>query len=560
MNSHRVSPEKNLNSGLFSRNTSNRSLLLVLFILAILFDSPAQSPEIKKAFRFIDVEQPSKGLSILEQFVTSNPTNSGYLYYLGLAHIRTGALDKALASFEKGISLNEKDGLNYAGKGHVRLLEKNPTDAKMQLDKALAISKSKDANVLKAVAEAYLTDTKYLLDALNLLNKAKAINANDGDIHLLLGDAQLMQNAQQGGEAVSSYERAAKADPKSGKPHYKIGKIFQRARSNDIAIASFEKATAADPDYAPAYKELGEIYYTQKAADKAVQAYEKYLAISENPGQAKFQYAFFLFMAKKYDKANAIFKEVTTNTNVSPVALRYYAYSLIEQGNTEEAKKIFEQYFQRAKPEEIQANDYAYYGKLLQKLAPPEDSMANEYFAKAIALDSLMPEIIQLHGDTFFKRKKYADAAQAYKQLMSIRKQPLSQDLYSIGRAYYYSGQYPQADSAFTQLAQKQPNMTVGYLFAARSKSQIDSTMKEGLAKPMYDALLERALQNPEKNKKEIIEAYEYNGAYYLQVKNDVLKSKEYFEKILAIDPNHAQAKEFMKELNKPAEQPKKGK
>jgi tetratricopeptide (TPR) repeat protein len=366
---------------------------------------------------------------------------------------------------------------------------------------------------------------------------------------MLLGDAYLMQNNQNAGETVNSYERAAKADPKFAKPHYKIGKIYQRARTLDIAIGSYEKAIAIDPEYAPAYKELGEIYYVQKAADKAVTAYEKYLSISETPGQAKFQYAFFLFMAKNYEKANAIFKEVTTNPNVSPVALRYYAYSLTEQDKTDEARKIFEQYFQRAKPEEIVAGDYGYYGKLLVKLK--EDSLANESFAKSLVLDSAQAEILQMHGDTYLKRKKYPEAIAAYKQLISIRQAPLSQDLWSIGRAYYFNEQFPEADSAFTQLAAKQPNMTVGYLYAARAKANIDSTMKEGLAKPMYESLLEKALSNPEKNKKEIIEAYEYLGAYSLHVKNDVLGAKAYYEKILALDPNHNDAKNFMRELNK---------
>lgn len=548
MNLQLLSPEKKHRSGL---------IIGTMFLIVSTISCFGQSPEVRKAFRFIDIEQPSKGIAALEQLVSANPTNSSYLYYLGLAQIRTGAKDKALANFEKGIGLDEKEGLNYAGKGYVKLLDKNPAEAKANLDKALSVSRSKDANVLKAVAEAYLTDTKYLLDAISLLNKAKTINSTDPEIHLLLGDAYLMQNTQQGGEAVSSYERAAKADPKMGKPHHKVGKIFQRARNNETAIEHYTKATTVDPNFAPAYKDLGEIYYIQGEADKAVEAYEKYIPLTENPGQAKFQLAFFYFMAKKYDKANEIFKEVTTNPDVSCMAFRYYAYSLTVQKNTDEARKIFDKYFKCAKPEEIQADDYGYYGKLLVELKA--DSLANESFAKSLDLDSLQPDILQEHGEAFYRRKKYEDAAIAFKDLISIRKAPLSQDLYWIGRAYYFGGQYPQADSAFSQLAEKQPNMTVGYLFAARSKAQIDSTMKEGLAKPMYEALLEKALANPEKNKRDIIEAYEYLGAYHLQVNSDVLKSKEYFEKILAIDPNHEQAKEFMRELNKAAT-PNKGK
>jgi tetratricopeptide (TPR) repeat protein len=561
---YHVGPKELINSGPFGKIT--HLFATAMLMLTLSFVSFGQTPDVRKAFRSIDIEQPSKGLSALEQLVKANPENSNFLYYLGLAQLRTGAKDKALASFEKGISLNEKDGLNYAGKGHIRLLEKNPSDAKAQFDKALQVSKSKDVGVLKAVAEAYLTDTKYLLDAINLLNKAKTINGTDPDVHLLLGDAFLMQNAQQGGEAVSSYERAAKADPKSGKPHYKVAKIYQRARADDIAISSFEKAVAADPEYGPAYLELGEIYYADKQAEKAVQAMEKYLAITENPGQAKFKYAFFLVMAKQLDKANAIFKEVISNPNAPTVALKYYAYSLIEQSKNEteggpkttEARKIMDQYFQKAKPEELTGSDYTYLGKL--QLKTKEDSLANETLTKAVELDSTQVEAAQLNAETYFKRRKYDKAIPAYIKLISMRKQPLMSEVFNLGRSYFYESQFQKADSMYQIMIQKMPENVVGYQYSGKARQQIDTTGSQALANPMFEKVIEKASTNPEKYKKELIEANWYLFTYYVQVKPDGDKAKEYVEKVLELDPNHAQAIEAIKIMNQPAQKsPTKG-
>ena len=567
MNLQHVSPEKTLCSGLYIRK-SNGFISLVTMLLLVLptILTFGQSPEVRKAFRLIDIEQPSKGIAALEQLVSANPTNTNYLYYLGLAQLRTGAKDKAAKSFEKGLNTNEKDALNYAGKGYLKLLEKNPAEAKVLLDKALAISKSKDANVLKAVAEAYLTDTKYLLDAMNLLNKAKTINPTDPEIHLLLGDAYLIQNSQQGGEAVSSYERAAKADPKTAKPYYKIAKIFQRAKNNEEAIKYFTQGITIDPEYAPIYKELGELYYVTKQPDKAVEAYEKYLAITENPADAKFKLAFFYFMARKFDKADAIFREVTTNPNVSPIAWRYWAYSLTEQGKPtdqnkagdpaklEEARKAFGKYFEKAKPEDIQASDYAYFGNLqLYSKTPLGDSLANENFAKSLALDSAQLDVAQSQADTYFRRKKYPKAIDAYELLLKIRNPPSTADLFNLGRSYYQNLQFAQADSVFTKVTERAPQQTLGYQWAGRARQQIDSTGVQGLANPMYEQLIEKSLTNPEKYKKELIEAYMYFAAYYINIKKDVPKAKEYLEKILAIDPAHAQAKEALKVINEPA-------
>src|SRR5687768_3130419 len=129
---HQVSPGKQP-SGLFGK--SKGLFMVVLFTLpSLLF---AQSPEVKNALKQIDNEQPSKGIAALEQ-LASKGDNSNTLYYLGLGYLRTGNKEKALAAFDKGISVNEKDGLNYAGKGQVKLLEKNATEAKTLLDKALA--------------------------------------------------------------------------------------------------------------------------------------------------------------------------------------------------------------------------------------------------------------------------------------------------------------------------------------------------------------------------------------------------------------------------------------
>ena len=557
MNFQYVSPGKNLNSGLYTRKKT-WNVLYVTLCLLVCFSSNTfgQSPEVRKAFRHIDIEQPSKGMAALEQLVKANPENASYLYYLGLGQLRTGAKDKALASFEKGISLDEKSALNYAGKGHVKLLDKNAAEAKTNLDKALSISRSKDANVLRAVAEAYLNDTKYLLDAINLLNKARSINSTDPEIHVLLGDAYLLQNTQQGGEAVNSYERGAKADPKNGKPHHKVGRIFQRARNNDLAIENFNKAITSDPEYAPAYKDLGEIYYTAGQADKAVAAYEKYLAITETPGQAKFQYAFFLLLAKKYDKANEIFKEITTSQNVDPIALRYYAYSLTIQEKTEEARKIFEQYFQRAKPEQIVGSDYAYYGKILLKAG--QDSLASENLAKAVAMDSTQIEAAQLNAESLFKAKRFDKAIDAYKTLIGLRKTPLITEIFNLGRAYFIEKDYTKADSIFTLVAEKAPQQTVGYLWAGKARRYIDSTGVQGLANPMYELVIEKGSSNPEKYKKDLIEAYEYLASYYVNIKPDLPKAKSYFQKILELDPSHAQAKEALKVINQP-DTPSKG-
>lgn len=547
---HSGSPDQQKSSALFSRTMSALFVALLFMASTTAF---SQSPEVRKAFRYYEIEQPSKMIPALEQAAQANPEN---LYYLGVGYIMMGDLDKALATFEKGIRNEDKDPLPVAGKGHVLLLQKKTAEGQAHLAKAADMNRKKTAAQWKAIGRAYLSDNKFLMDAIAALEKAKSLDNGDREVHLLLGDAYLAQN--QGGASVSSYERAANADPKWAAPLFKIAKVYQRSRNEAMVMDFLNRAVTADPEFAPAWHQLAEAYYLAKEPAKAVDAMQKYLAITENPGEARFQLAFFHVMNKDYEKANAVFKEVLNDENASATAYKFYARSLLEQKKYDEAQSVFEKYFQIAKPDEIQSSDYAAYGKLLLELE--QDSLANEVFVKGLALDTAKQDfdLMELQAETYRKRQKFDEAAAAYEELVKAKlaaeMQPSAYNLFWMGWSNYYSTNFHKADSAFTQLTEQQPTSSLGYLWAAKARVQIDSTGQEGLALPMYEKYLELALANPgniEKEKKNIIEAYDYLGTYALQLKNNVAEATDYFKKILQLDPDNARAKEFMRELNK---------
>jgi tetratricopeptide (TPR) repeat protein len=92
---------------------------------------------------------------------------------------------------------------------------------------------------------------------------------------------------------------------------------------------------------------------------------------------------------------------------------------------------------------------------------------------------------------------------------------------------------------------------------AAKARAQYDSTGEKGIAIPMYESFVDLALENPEKNKKELIAAYDYLGQYALHRKDNVNEAKTYFQKILKLDPTNERAREFMDVVNSPAPAPK---
>jgi tetratricopeptide (TPR) repeat protein len=184
-------------------------------------------------------------------------------------------------------------------------------------------------------------------------------------------------------------------------------------------------------------------------------------------------------------------------------------------------------------------------------------------FAKGIQLDTAGQdvEIRSLHAETLKKRQKFAKAAEAYRDLIAVKdslKLPVPAELFWLGWTSYYNTEFVPADSAFTRLTELQPEYAPGYLWAAKARQQIDSTGEAGTPAPMYEKYLELTLANPgslEKEKKNIIEAYDYLGTYAVQKKENVAEASSYFKKILELDPNNERAKEFMstlREINNP--------
>jgi tetratricopeptide (TPR) repeat protein len=531
---------------IFSFHLCRFKSALFLFTIMILSLRIAlgQSEEIKKSKYLMEVDQTGKAIALLNQAIQTYPSVSVLYYYLGIAQIENAQRNLAEVSFEKGIFLDDQEPLNYVGRGCLSILEDDVQKAQMDFDKALAITKSKNVVVLNAVGEAYLGDSRLAEKAIAPLTKAKSIDDNNPETFILLGDAYLAQNS--GGLAVTSYERASALDTKNAEPYYKIGLVYLRSRNFTGAQEAFNTATKIDPGYTLAYKELGELYYQMKEGPNAVKAYQTYLSLTDKPESGKLRFAFFLVMTKDFSKANRFFQELAQKEDVSPTTLRFYALSLYEEGNYERSKQVFEQYFAKASVE-TDANDYATYAKLLLK--QNEDSLAILQLQKSLTLTADQPAIIRTLAETYYKTKKYEEAIDTYAKLKLLMSKLSSQDVYTLGRAYYFNNQYGHADSTFQQLIAMQPKMTVGYLWEARTMSNLDPESEDGLAQPFYTKLIEMAEVEPEKNKSDLVEAYSYLGYYHL-LKQELIVSKSYWKKVLELNPDDARAKEALKAIN----------
>ena len=137
----------------------------------------------------------------------------------------------------------------------------------------------------------------------------------------------------------------------------------------------------------------------------------------------------------------------------------------------------------------------------------------------------------------------------------------LAESLFQLGRLYYGQGTSSDtlsvrpadrvaalqaADSVFALVARQAPDSYLGDMWRARTHSAMDPETTEGLAKPYYEKVAEMLLaKNEPRYNSALIECYSYLGYYYL-LKSDYPASKEYWNKILAIDPTNVTAKKAL--------------
>jgi tetratricopeptide (TPR) repeat protein len=522
------------------------SLLSVLF-LGLTSTAFSQTPVSDEGLKLIEREQPKKGIEALRK----DPNN---YFNLGTGLLITGNTAEALTTFDKGIAADPKNALNYVGKGRVALKQNKLADAEAEFKKATDMTKSKNAEVLAAIGEAWMDKPELAARAKPILEASIGRDKNY-KAYMLLGDFYAKQG--NGGNAISNYENAAGIAPKDGAPHYKVGLIYTRSGNIEAAKEAFTKAITVDPTYTGAYRQLAKEYYNAKDCDNAVKNQQKYMELTENPDAGLMAMGFYQFMCKNYPKANDLFKQTDTKGLLKATGIRFYANSLALSEDFPGAKQMFERFFALDTADDEAASDWKTYGDVLEKIGEklskpekrPYDSLAAIAYEKSLSIDPKQTKLQEALADILLNDLRHTkDAVAAYQKLIALRGKAVSGDVFKLGQAFYYDQQFDSAAARFTQLGVMQPTMTVGPLWSGRSHAQLDPESTQGLAKPDFEKVIEIGSADPVKYKADLVQAYSYMG-YYYYLQKDLNESLKNWKKVLELDTNNAQAKTAVKSI-----------
>ena len=457
-------------------------------------------------------------------------------------------------------------------------------------NKAQVDMKRKDFEEFLYIGRAFLNaDKPDYRSALTFLNKAKAIQPNDAQVLLSLGDAYYGEGNVN--EAYSAYRNAYDADKTVLRAKLQLGVITKGSKAFEEAKSAFENILAIDPNYGPAYRELAETYYVWSLNDKAnyaahnkkaLEYYDKYLAMTDKSISSRMRHADFLILTKDYAALEVEANEMQKMDNVNPRILRYLGYSAYENGNTDNAIKALNDFLITPNAKPI-GRDYLYLGmaktkKALTTTKAKDGTDVNNVdqtlfksgvadMLKGVQMDPAMANELNDIGKKFFDIKLYNEAAAIYEVAISNpNSKNFLYDNFYLGYALYFGNVnlpngvkidpivVEKASKAFDNVIAVSPTTQDAYIYKARINSLLENNAEaQATMAKNYEEFVKVVTEKGEAelskkaNQDKFVEAYTNMGTYYLAT--DKVKAKELFQKALALDPQNEVALARLKTL-----------
>lgn len=456
------------------------------------------------------------------------------------------------------------------------------------------------AFALAKIAESYIDEGEVdTASALPLIREAVTIDSKNPDIFLIAGDIYIL--AHDGSNSIKNYNLAQYLDPKSPTAAMKIGNIYVRGKSLQAAIPNFEDAINLDANYAPAYRELGQLYYLAGKLDQSKENYKKYLDLTAGNIPAKTRYVNALFYAGDYDEVIKNVEEILAVDQSRAYMNRLAGYSYYEKKNPDynKAFSYMEELFKKVPADRILPKDYHYMARILMKknqnytkmaddLASSEQQLQKDKakFNSATAadkaklkpaLDELTAKVSKMSDDVSISKKEIDRGFQQYEKVLELKPgdrgvisemasnyslfkryneaaksmalliDPSKDDwdaYMKVGRAFYNGGNFKAADSVLIIITKGSPSYLPAYVQIARTYFKMDPEFKMGLAKPKFEKVIEMAKKDSLKaeNEADMVEALTYLGYYYMS-KGDYQNSKDYYNRMIALDPGNKENK-----------------
>ncbi|MHC1703150.1 MAG: tetratricopeptide repeat protein [Tenuifilaceae bacterium] len=444
------------------------------------------------------------------------------------------------------------------------------------------------AFALAKLAESYIRNEKVdTSKALPLLREAISIDPKNPEIFIIAGDIYFL--AKDGSNSIRNYNIANNLDKTRPTANMKIGSIYMKGRNLTAAIPYFEQAIKLNDKYAPAYRELGQLYSMAGRYEQSKGYFKTYLELTKGNIPAKIRYVNALFYAKEYDEVVTNVEEIFAIDQARTYLNRIAAYSSFEKNppDYEKALSYMDKLFKNMSEDRLILKDYTYYAKILLKknadypkkyqdaarldrdLARNQDRyetakgdakdrykiqidtltnqiaglkkvMADEDLELDKAFEAYHKAHIQAPGDrsllndiavNLYNFKRFNESAKYFEKLIALGKNDVN-DYMQVGKAYNQGKNYAKADSMFAIVIQQFPDYVQGYVWMANTYSAMDPDNTQGIAKPKFEMVIQKARTDSVAYASDLFNAYRFMGGDYFAAKN-FSRARDYYNMIV---------------------------
>lgn len=493
--------------------------------------------------------------SFFHDHLKEQPADAEAWLWLTKSYIQQDKLKNASDSLSLIPQSINNDPYYLVAKGSITLGMKEESEAMTYFNRAIDLTKGKNSAIMNSIAEAHVDaekgNTSY---ALEVLQRGLKKDKNNASLYVTMGNVYLKMH--DGTEAYKAYANALQKDKNYAEAYYQLGQIFLSQKNTDVYVENFTKAINADKNYSPAYYEL---YYHYRNTDpaRAMQYFNQYVSLSDKTIQQDYAFTDLLYLNKDYKNAISHAQELIRDEadSVQPRLYKLIAYSFRESNDTANAIFNMQQYFRNEHDSNLVTKDFEMLAELYATQKGYEDS-AITYYQKAIPTAQSPSTIYEYYKQLALLTgsiKDYEAQASWLRKYYIGNDNAKNTDLFNWGVASYRATDYLQADSAFRLYTEKYPEQAFGYYWQARSNAAIDTALKEGLAIPHYEKLIEVINDDSltAADKKWVIEAYTYLAAYEINTEQDYTEAMGYLDKVLEVDPENDNAKRYISMLEK---------
>ena len=549
-------------------------ILLGFGLICLIFQSSAQ--ELRDAISLTRSEQFAAADKLFQKLVQHRPNDGDVYFYYGDNYLKQyfadtmnisfqEMTDAAQALFIQGIQKEPSNPVNYAGLAEISLLKKNRQEAQAYLDKANSLLPTKKNKIilplekhetaLVKMADAFVqADVNDTATIFTYLREAERLNPKNFELYLVEGDAFIFL-LNNGSRAIANYNIAQSLNPKSPMAKLRIGQLWMKAKQYQMALNYYEEGIRIDSTFAPAYRELGFLLSKAGRNTEAKKMFKKYLELSAGNFSARLQYINTLITLQDYKEAIVEINSILSTDTTIVDLFRALAYSQFENGNYEEGLKAMQKFFAKTPEEKLRVSDYIYLGRLLAK--NKQDSLSAIALCHAYHMDTTQTDLLSEVAMCYNREKEYSEAIRIYEK-KDLLGQANVLDIFNLAKNYYNIQDYEKAAQVFERFTSLQPSYVPGYVWWARTLFFLDPESDSGLAKPVYEKILDITRDDTVANKKDRLESYYYLAYYFyhqwvLDKKNldNARNSLMYNQDVLAIDPENAKARMMVDELKK---------